>query len=174
MVVSHDHRVAGLVWEWQWGFWEERGRESPGSECRAEGPDVRVYCRVARDASGQPDSRIIAEAAEHRDVQPQGTGPWPFAVVRTEGLGLKVRSTNLAEGVQLGALEPHAIAWVVCQADSGFSPGSTSSVWHRVKWSVQEPSIEFHVSEPSASGLAWAFGEYLVPVGHNGNVPQCM
>jgi hypothetical protein len=46
-------------------------------------------------------------------------------------------------------------------------------VRYRVKWAQQEPSIDFFESDPGADETAWAYAGYLVPWGHNGDIPIC-
>ena len=92
------------------------------------------------------------------------------------GQGLKVRSTNVAAGEQLGGLAAHYPAWAVCQARSNFDPDPTTGtgpVWLKIKWDQQQPSGEFHESNSGAKTTGWAYRGYLVPVGHNGDIPDC-
>jgi hypothetical protein len=125
----------------------------------------------------------VEELQQQRfDESPQDViknGPWPFIVYDTEEptlMGLKVRSSNTADGVQLGAIVDRGTAWVDCREDSGFDPDPVRGVgglWYRVRWPSEEPSNSYLESEPSSPYAAWAFAGYLAPVGHNGQVPEC-
>lgn len=145
--------------------------------CSVEGDGNLVSCSGNKGPPTQSiDDKLMADAERFADVPPQRPGPWPFAVVRTLDLGLRVRSTNAVSGEALGALAPHHVAWAVCQERSAFDPDPTTGigpVWLKIKWDQQEPSTSFHQSNPDATATAWAYRGYLVPVGHSGDIPQC-
>ena len=150
------------------------------------GPDVQnqngviciadeAHCYTLPDPQESDAQELLNEAARFADVPPEGEGPWPFAVAGSD-IGLKVRSTNVLEAVQLGGIAELHSAWVDCVETTGFDPDPTTGVgprWYRVRWAHQEPSDEFHQSDPGADTTAWAYAGYLVPVGHNGDVPAC-
>lgn len=147
-------------------------------DCNIEGDGNIVQCHsLGEGVPGEAvDKKLREDAARFADVEPKGNGPWPFAVVGTLDQGLKVRSTNVADGEQLGGLAPHYVAWAVCQARSEFDPDPTTGtgpVWLKIKWEQQEPSDEFHESDSGAKATAWAYRGYLVPIGHNGDIPAC-
>lgn len=153
----------------------DREQHVNNGSCNVQGDSNNVNC--PEGIPGQSlDEKLREDAERYADVEPTGDGPWPFAVVGTLDQGLKVRSTNVAEGEQLGGLAPHYPAWAVCQARSNFDPDPTTGtgpVWLKIKWDQQEPSDEFHPSNSGAKTTAWAYRGFLVPVGHNGDIPDC-
>lgn len=155
----------------------DRNQNVEDSECVVQGDNPVVTCERGEGIPGEDvDKKLLDDAARFADVPPSGKGPWPFAVVKTLGQGLKVRSTNVAQADQLGGLQPHYVAWAVCQARSDFDPDPTTNtgpVWLKIKWDQQQPSDQFHESHSGAASTAWAYRGYLVPVGHNGDIPAC-
>lgn len=157
-----------------------RPRQDPrlnDANCAVHGEANVVKCSDETEVPGQSvDAILRADARRFVNVPPTGQGPWPFAVVGTFDVGLKVRSTNAADGKGLGGLAPHHIAWAVCQHRSAFDPDPTTGtgpIWLKVKWEQQEPSTAFFDSDPSATATAWVYRGFLIPVGHNGNIPDC-
>lgn len=111
-----------------------------------------------------------------KDSVPAGPGPWQFAVLGTGDIGLKIRSNPEKDGFQVGSLGEKNIAWVDCQARSGFDPagaGGPGPVWYRIRWPQNSPTNRFLNSQPDAPYEAWGYSQYLVPVGQNGAVPAC-
>lgn len=147
-----------------------------GNNCPAEGNDIQVDCDyIAPDPDEVQEEQIQQRVQDFADVPPQGDGPWPFVVLDSD-IGLKVRSTNEVDAVQLGGLQERHTAWVDCQQTSSFDADPTTGagpLWYRVRWAHQEPSVEYHESDPGAVHTAWAYAGYLVPWGHNGDIPEC-
>ncbi len=139
--------------------------------CNASGQGNVVSCNGSTDEDDE--RRILADALRFKDVPPKGPGPWQFVVTGDMGIGLKVRSTDTVAGEHLGGIAHHHVAWVVCKAHSGFDPDGKGDLWYRVKWDHQAPSTQFFESESGASATGWAYSQYLTPVGHNGEVPDC-
>lgn len=140
--------------------------DAQGSSC--------TYQEAAEHIEDKREEEILAESRKSADTPPKGDGPWPFAVVGTRGIGLKVRTTGTAEGTHINGLADHHTAWAVCQQDTGFEPDPGSgSVWLQIKWDHQEPGTAFVESEFSAEQTAWAYAAYLVPIGHDGDIPTC-
>jgi len=144
--------------------------------CVVKGDNVTVDCRGSEIPGQTIDDKLIADAQRFTSMPPKGDGPWPFAVVKTLNIGLKVRSTNVTQGEQLGGLAPHHVAWAVCQVQSNFDPDPSTGAgpqWIRIKWDQQQPSTAFFESSSGAEKTAWAYRGYLTPVGHNGEIPRC-
>lgn len=157
---------------------DDRERPDPRPSEPACRVDVgsEAYCAAAESSKDKTEQEILRYSSQFADRPPVGSGPWPYVVVGTQDLGLRVRSTNVDEGVSLGALAPLATAWALCRAESSFDPDPPSkrgAVWLKVKWDQIGPSDDFHDSRPSASATGWAYAGYLVPVGHNGSIPDC-
>lgn len=134
------------------------------------------YLEYAEDATQKKQDRLIAEAEQYKDVEPAGPGPWPFIVVRTGELGLKIRNGTGTMDQQVGGMSDNNIAWVTCKTMSDFDPEPSTGVgplWYGVKWPDNEPGTKFHNSEPAARYTQYAYGAYLLPLGHNGEVPEC-
>jgi hypothetical protein len=143
--------------------------------CINTGDNSQVNC-APKPADQLNEEKVLsgAEAAKAAGRAPTGAGPWPFVVTQDLGKGLKVRTTNVTEGVHIGALAHLNTAYVVCGKRSGFDPEGNGDLWYKVKWDHQQPnSTDYFESEPGATGSGWAYGHYLSPVNHNGEVPAC-
>jgi hypothetical protein len=165
------------------------GKDS-GSDTRADDGGVNFQCTInGEELSGETckyeasvpdpeetDEAEVRQAAEDFvNTPPNGEGPWPFVVAGSE-IGLKVRSTNTREGEQLGGLDELHTAWVICKAVSDFDADPSTGVgprWYKIGWTQQQPSSGFFESTPTTEQTAWAYAGYLVPSGHNGDVPGC-
>jgi hypothetical protein len=127
------------------------------------------------DPEETDEAEVRTAAEEFLDTPPVGDGPWPFVVTGSE-IGLKVRSTNTREAEQLGGMAELHTAWVICQQQSDFDadPGTDAGpLWYQIGWTQQEPSTGYFESTPNTDQTAWAYAGYLVPSGHNGDVPTC-
>lgn len=148
------------------------------NSCPVEGSDITIDCHWQQylpDPAEVDAQKIIDSSNKYTDVAPTGNGPWPFAVAGSD-IGLKVRSTNVVDGVQLGGIQELHVAWVVCQKDSGWNPDPSTdggSIWYKIPWDQRTPSTAYFESPPNADGSAWAYSGYLYPTGHNGKVPWC-
>ncbi len=122
-----------------------------------------------------PTERQLRDSGtRYAQVSPQGPAPWAFIVVADPSLGLKVRTSGLADGSQIGTAAFNAEVWAECRQDTGFNAGEPSgSVWYRIRWPNETPTIEFFNSSPGDSGEGWVYGGLLVPAGHNGDIPDC-
>jgi hypothetical protein len=124
-----------------------------GNNCAAEGASAKVECpwnQYFPDPAKENAQDVVDKAREFADVPPSGDGPWPFAVANSV-IGLKVRSSNVVEGEQLGGIQELHVAWVVCKANSGFDPDPTTgvgSLWYKVKWDQHTLSTAFYESAP--------------------------
>jgi hypothetical protein len=149
------------------------------SNCQVNGNSNTVTCdyqNKAQGAEGQTEDLILAESQKSMSIPPRGNGPWPFIVVHDFGMGLKVRTTDTPEGVQIGGIPSHHTVWAVCQQNSGFDPAPETGngpVWLKVKWANTSPGQNFFESEISAQSTGWAYKGYVVPLGHNGQIPAC-
>jgi hypothetical protein len=76
-----------------------------GGACAASGEGSFASCdQYLQEAPKSNEEIAISESQKFSDVEPSGSGPWPFIVVRTRGIGLQVRTTNTADGEQIGTL----------------------------------------------------------------------
>ena len=135
-----------------------------------------TYQETVESIEAKREREVLEISARSADVPPKGDGPWPFVVAKTQGIGLKVRTTPTAEGVTINGLAELHTAWAVCRQNSGFDPDPATGngpVWLKIKWDHQTPGSEILESDLSAKATGWAYGGYLVPVGHNGSIPPC-
>jgi hypothetical protein len=148
------------------------------NSCPTEGTNNDVAChwdQYLPDPSEVDAQKIIDSSRKYADKPPTGDGPWPFAVAGSD-IGLKVRSSNVVNGEQLGGIQELHVAWVVCRVDSGWNPDPSThggSIWYQIRWTEHTPSTAYFESSPNADGTAWAYSGYLYPTGHNGQVPWC-
>jgi hypothetical protein len=153
--------------------------EGSAGTCQVNGSSNIVTCQYqneAQAAEGKTEDLILQESQRSIAIPPQGTGPWPFIVVHDFGMGLKVRTTDTAEGIQIGGIPTHHTVWAVCQQNSGFDPAPETRngpIWLKVKWANMSPGENFFESEISAPSTGWAYKGYLVPLGHDGQIPTC-
>lgn len=144
-----------------------------GSSCSATGGSE---CnQIVTEARAQSEERILAVSAAAATRDPQPPGPWPFVVVRDEGIGLKVRTNGMADGHAIGGIATHHQAWVVCQRDTGFDPdGNGESTWYQIAWPANaQPGDGYLESEVSSTGRGWAYASYLAPIATSRSVPNC-
>lgn len=117
------------------------------------------YVNLVQDLASRSEGDIIEAAHKAADKPPAPKGPWPFYVVRTAPIGLKVRSTNEQEAIQLGGIANLNPAWAWCQQTSDFDPDPGDDVpglWLQIAWEHQEPNTtDYFQSEPGADGRAW-------------------
>lgn len=138
-----------------------------------------VTCQYLEDAaalSHSSESDVLAASKSAASRLPMGSGPWPFVVVRTRGIGLKVRTTPLPMGEQIGSLSELDPVWVTCRRDSDFDPDPSTGngpIWFQVTWSDERLGSDFRHSQYTAASTGWAYGGYLVPIGQDGEVPDC-
>ncbi len=134
------------------------------------------YIEQVKSIQQLSEEQALERSRQFAHVPPKGPGPWPFQVLGTEELGLKVRTTNVLEGKQIGAVPPRNTVWALCKANSGWDPDPSTGngpIWLKIKWEHRTPSTEFFQSDPAATSTAWVYGAYAKPVGHNGNIPLC-
>jgi len=111
-----------------------------------------------------------------RGTKPLGPGPWPFAILGAGELGLKVRNDPGRAGRQIGTLTERAVAWVDCRIRNNFDPlgaGGPGPVWLKLRWPTDQLGTAVQNSQPSDKYRGWGYAGYLVPVGHDGSVPEC-
>jgi hypothetical protein len=124
-----------------------------------------------------PNELEIRELARnYAEVDPPGSGPWPFVVIADPRLGMKVRTSGLPDGVQVGSAAANTSVWVTCKKDTGFNPqpgDPNGSVWYQVKWPNEQPTTTFFGSSPVDAYHKWVYGGLIVPIGQNGRVPTC-
>lgn len=87
-----------------------------------------------------------------------------------------VRSSGERDGKQVGSSGDGATLWVDCLATTKFAPpssGEGSTRWARVRWPNKEPKKDFFNSALTDIYVGWVSYPYLVPAGHNGQVPDC-
>ncbi len=128
------------------------------------------------DAEAKSDDELRETTFSDPPTVISETGPWPFIVYDDGGIGLKVRTTNTIDGVQIGGIPTKNTAWVICKETSDFNPDperGVGALWYRVAWPTDTASTEYYISQPSDPHKGWAFAGYLDPVGHNGDVPTC-
>lgn len=119
------------------------------------------------------DEQIRSKAKEYT-LRPAGAGPFPYLVVDTAELGLKIRSTGGRDGRQIGSAANRSTLWVDCQLDTGFAPNNDGvALWLRVRWPNTLETKEFYNSQVSDTHQGWAFAGYAVPAGHDGTIPAC-
>lgn len=143
--------------------------------CVAQGSDNSVNCPPPKTPTEIGLEKAIESAAQSTE-DPTGAAPWQFTVVRTFGEGLKVRTSPERDGRQIGGIRDLHPAWVICQHWSGFDPQVSSNkqgLWYLIAWSQTEENSHFHESQPSDQHTGWVFSDFLLPEGHNGNVPDC-
>lgn len=152
---------------------EEAGGDGATQICT----QVGACEQIIESLEGASEREVIEGAREAADTAPTSEGPWPFYVVKTAPLGLKVRSTNVVEAAQLGAVGNLNPVWVWCRSESSFDPvphDEVDALWLQIAWDHQQPNeTEYLNSEPDAEGRAWVYAGFTVPVGHNGEVPEC-
>jgi hypothetical protein len=127
-------------------------------------------------ARAEDDKSFRQEASKFSGVDPATTGPWPFVVLDTDVRGLKARSSDEKDGVQIGSAANRTVLWVDCASTSSFDadPATGSGPrWLRIKWPNSEPTTQFFTSEPGQTGYAYVFRYYAVPLGHNGQIALC-
>ena len=96
------------------------------------------------------------------------SGPWPFTVHDTEGLGLYVRDGPEASDERLegGPTAPDgAVLWVECVTYNDFDADPATGVggtWYRIHW-----------PEPTSPADAWAYGGYLAALHTAPDLPTC-
>jgi hypothetical protein len=153
-----------------------------GTIVQGQGNVINQYGDEFREfIAGLPPNRDKAQdireaAKKYARINPQSNGPWPFVVVADSSLGLKVRTSGLAQGVQVGSVAFKAPLWIECKRDTGFNPepdNPNGSVWYQTKWPNDQPTTEYFNSSPADQFQQWVYGGLIVPVGHNGNVPVC-
>lgn len=135
------------------------------------------YVELVGDLASRTEADIIEAARRAADKPPASEGPWPFYVVRTAPIGLKVRSTNEQEATQLGGIANLNSAWAWCQQTSDFDPDPGDDVpglWLQIAWDHQEPNTtDYFQSELGADARAWIYAGFTVPTGHSGDIPRC-
>ena len=125
---------------------------------------------------GWDAERAKAVAATFADVNPQGSGPWPFIVTDTGMLGLKIRSSGELSGRQIGSAANGETVWVDCMAMTSFTPPGGDNVgpkWAKIRWPNRKDESSFLHSSPSDRHKGWGYSGNLVPAGHNGKIPSC-
>ncbi len=154
------------------------GGEGSANSCANVGEGTQnCYVEQVQDLASKTEAETIAAARKAADVPPTPEGPWPFYVVRTGPIGLKVRSSNVKEATQLGGIAHLNPAWAWCQETSEFDPvpgDDVPGLWLQIAWDHQEPNTtDYFQSEPGADGRAWIYAGFTVPTGHSGDIPEC-
>ena len=128
-------------------------------------------CVVGDQASDTDIREALSELPENSQP-PAGSGPWPFIVVDTmdgaKDLGLFIRDGYTESDRRLpgSPVCPHAkVVWAECRVTDGLvaDPSTAAGgLWFKVRY-----------PEVADSGDYWSYGGFLVPVGHNGSIPEC-
>lgn len=92
--------------------------------------------------------------------------------------GLPARSTNESVAVKWGGALDRQIVWADCQATSSYTPPvegaeNVGPRWLHVLWKVNQSDEGYHTSDPGDPYRAWMYQGYLVPLNHNGAIPNC-
>lgn len=164
------------------------GVDEPPVDSKIEGNQSQTCSgtNVTCTYGGAIEKAVDATAEELRTSATQGpppaaNGPWPFLVLGTadgddQQSGLKIRSSNTAEATQTGWALERDVLWSDCTEDSGFDPDPATqngSIWHKVRWPTNSASEAPDESSIDDRYFGWAYGGYLVPIGHNGAIPLC-
>lgn len=142
---------------------------------------VQDVVQTAAASAGTNDAvfKNNLRAAPDAVKPPEGSGPYPFAVVDTEELGLFARTTNAMSGVRVGNAGNRALVWANCLTRSDFTPSGVTGennvgpLWVQVRWKHLEGGQVRGLSEPNENQIAWMYRGDLEPVGHNGDIPRC-
>lgn len=116
-----------------------------------------------------------ALAARYANVKPSPKGPWAFYVLDTQ-IGLKVRTSGVQAGVQIGSAGDGALVWAECRQITSFAPPAEFPVgprWLRIRWPNNNPTKKFMDSSPEDPYTGYVYEGYVVPAGHNGHIPAC-
>jgi len=110
------------------------------------------------------------------DASPVGDGPWPFTVGDVGPLGLIVRSAGDETGTQVGSTSETLTLWADCVQNTGFDPRPDTGagpLWYRIRWPTDQPGKDFLTSSPVDRYRGWVYAGFVVPSGHNGQLPEC-
>lgn len=116
------------------------------------------------------------EPPKSGDPPPAGDGPWPFTVADVGPLGLVVRSSGDETGTQIGSTSETLTLWADCVQNTGFDPRPDTGagpLWYRIRWPTDRPGKDFLTSSPVDRYRGWVYVGFVVPSGHNGQIPQC-
>ena len=132
--------------------------------------------RLESSNGKKSDSQIRQEVASVSTNNPPGTGPWPYIVLGTADLGLRVLSKGEADGIQIGSAANRSFLWAECIQETSYTPDSVVDVgprWLRVKWPNKDSTVVFLPSAPSDRFRGFVYSGYTQPYGHNGKIPKC-
>lgn len=118
----------------------------------------------------------VKEQLGSAGAPPSDTGPWPFVVLDTEELGLKVRDDPGREGKQIGASVNRSTMWVDCRTENDFDADPATGagpLWYRVRWPTSSPSEQYLSSQPNDPSQGWAYAGYLFASGPMPELPDC-
>ncbi len=99
---------------------------------------------------------------------PPRESPAPFLVSGTGGLGLFVRDgytendSRIRVDSQPVSLADGSAVYVDCKVTNKWAPFEGSTTWYKIRW-----------PEVSMVGNFWSNEAWLLPAGHNGDVPDC-
>lgn len=142
---------------------------------------IVVPVLTGTDPPYKTEEEIRDDATQWADVEPTGAGPWSMIVTAggdaPEPLGLKVRSSPTADGIQIGSVPDRMFVVAVCRIDSGFDPFpglyDHGSVWFGIRWPTLEPGTGFLNSTRTDPYIGYVWSGAVVPQGTNGNFPGC-
>lgn len=114
--------------------------------------------------------RRQAERLPGAKVPPAGSGPWLFAVYDTGDLGLVVRDGTKVNSHRVGIVLEGRPVYVDCFRSDWDSqqvardplPSMRSDRWYKVRY-----------PDTGDVGNFWMGSGFLLPIGHNGEVPAC-
>lgn len=89
-----------------------------------------------------------------------------------QSVDLLVRDTPTRAGHRLGLVAHLSTVWVDCVRTTDFDPDPGTGFgprWYRVHVQAARPVM---TSDPTDQ-TAWAYGYYLSPNGHDGQLPDC-
>ena len=98
---------------------------------------VQVQERLSEiDARAKNDAEFREEVAKMSNIAPPSRGPWPFVVIGTRDIGLKIRSNGERDGKQIGSAANRSVLWADCLATTSFEPDPVVKAgpkWLRVR-----------------------------------------
>lgn len=184
-VVAASAAVAGVVWALVVFAFDNDATApsqsqsgSQGTTINGDNNSVANYQLFQQQLPDNPSDQQIRDAARRfASEPPKPPGPYAYIVVGVGSDGLIVRTTGGKSGRQIGTAVQETAVWVDCRSDTGFDPGAGDteggSVWLRIRWPSVKETTAFLKSQPSDPSVGWIYSGYVVPAGHNGQVPTC-
>ena len=130
---------------------------------------IQGDCIITPGTEADADVESELKAMPSASLPPQGAGPWMFIVHGTHDLGLYVRDGFAMKDHRLPGeptLAEGTAVYVDCRMDDGFVADRAAAEvgrWYKIRY-----------PEVADSGDFWVYAGYTLPVGHNGQVPECV